>query len=317
MNPGPSSQANEDLSIRAAPAPVRRFSKKALIVVLGTASALVLGSFALAMKSPSRDGEPSGRELYSTSNKPRADGLSVLPTSYAEIPREAPKLGPALPGDLGAPILQAQREGRLLLQEPLANAPVQKTDADADLEALQAEQISAARQSALFFSKNSGSVEDLRVSPQSFQRDPFEVLEKLNFPSGNEIADPNFQDRKEAFLGEAADGAIYNPHHLETPISPWQVMAGTIIPATLLTGINSDLPGQIIGQVTEPVYDSVSGQTLLIPQGNRLMGRYDSVVAYGQSRAPTGIIWPGSGTGMAVSTISTGRSVCSVTAIAA
>ena len=85
------------------------------------------------------------------------------------------------------------------------------------------------------------------------------------------------------------DPSIYNPHRLETPTSSWQVMAGTIIPATLITGVNSDLPGQVIAQVTEPVYDTVTGNTLLIPQGTRVMGRYDSVVAYGQSRAL--IVW--------------------------
>ena len=61
-------------------------------------------------------------------------------------------------------------------------------------------------------------------------------------------------------------------------------MAGTIIPAAMVTGLNSDLPGQAIATVTEPVYDTVSGKTLLIPQGSRLLGTYDAQVSYGQSR---------------------------------
>ena len=61
-------------------------------------------------------------------------------------------------------------------------------------------------------------------------------------------------------------------------------MAGTIIPAAMVTGLNSDLPGQAIATVTEPVYDTVSGRTLLIPQGSRLLGTYDAQVSYGQSR---------------------------------
>jgi type IV secretion system protein VirB10 len=68
-------------------------------------------------------------------------------------------------------------------------------------------------------------------------------------------------------------------------VSPWEVKAGTVIPAALLTAINSDLPGEMIAQVTEPVYDHVTGRTLLIPQGSRLIGQYDSQVAYGQERA--------------------------------
>ena len=61
-------------------------------------------------------------------------------------------------------------------------------------------------------------------------------------------------------------------------------MAGTIITAAMVTGLNSDLPGQAIATVTEPVYDTVSGKTLLIPQGSRLLGTYDAQVSYGQSR---------------------------------
>ena len=69
------------------------------------------------------------------------------------------------------------------------------------------------------------------------------------------------------------------------PQSPWEVKAGTVIPAALLTAINSDLPGEIIAQVTEPVYDHITGRTVLIPQGSRLIGHYDSQIAYGQERA--------------------------------
>ena len=101
-------------------------------------------------------------------------------------------------------------------------------------------------------------------------------------------ADQNRQEAKQAFLERDADG-IYNSHGLVSPRSPYQVMAGNIIPASLVTGLNSDLPGQVIGQVTENVYDTVTGQHLLIPQGSRLMGRYDSVIAFGQSRAL--VVW--------------------------
>ena len=66
-------------------------------------------------------------------------------------------------------------------------------------------------------------------------------------------------------------------------------MAGTVIAASLLTGISSDLPGQIIAQVTENVYDTVTGRYLLIPQGTRLIGAYDSLVAFGQERAL--VVW--------------------------
>jgi len=108
------------------------------------------------------------------------------------------------------------------------------------------------------------------ASPQSAPADPTAVQ--------------NRQDAKEAFLTKAGGGATRNPGSLQLPVSPYQVMAGTIIPAALVTGINSDLPGQVIANVTEAVYDTATGKHLLIPQGSRLIGRYDSQVAFGQRR---------------------------------
>jgi type IV secretory pathway VirB10-like protein len=103
-------------------------------------------------------------------------------------------------------------------------------------------------------------------------------------PNGSE--DPNFQDRKNAFLDrvggaktQRAVGAV-----IEKPISPYEVKAGSIIPAVLLTAINSDLPGPVIGQVRENVYDTVTGNYLLIPQGSRILAAYDSNVSWGQER---------------------------------
>jgi len=99
--------------------------------------------------------------------------------------------------------------------------------------------------------------------------------------------DPNMQARKEAFLAAAAeqqaDESLRGTRRLST--SPFELKAGTIIPAVLLTGLNSDLPGELIGQVSENVKDSATGRHLLIPQGARFFGRYDSRVAYGQDRA--------------------------------
>ena len=105
-------------------------------------------------------------------------------------------------------------------------------------------------------------------------------------PSAAAIRDPNGQDQKAAFM-EATPraGDVYNPHQLETSRSPYQLMAGGVIAASLITGLNSDLPGLVIAQVTENVFDSATGRFLLIPQGARLIGSYDSVVAFGQRRA--------------------------------
>ena len=97
------------------------------------------------------------------------------------------------------------------------------------------------------------------------------------------------QSRKLTFLKSGPEKDIYNPHALQAPASPYQLMAGTVIAASLVTGLNSDLPGFVIAQVTENVFDTVSGRHLLIPQGSRLVGKYDNIVAFGQERAL--VVW--------------------------
>lgn len=292
---------SEPLAIRSSPKPVRRFSKKALVVVLGGASLLVLASLGVAMSPRDSGKDHAPRELYSTANKTTAEGLSALPAAYSEVEpaRVIPELGPPLPGDLGAPILRAQREGRMPLDDVLAGKPIVADDVAlarlAEFEARAEAQKLEAQTSDVFFSLRTGASRSVTdVAPPlvgSKRMDPFAALASLseiNLGSAP-TADPNRQDRKEAFLETPRDTSIYNPHRVETPVSPYQVMAGTVISASLLTGVNSDLPGQVIAQVTEPVYDTVTGEHLLIPQGSRVIGRYDSVIAYGQSRAL--IVW--------------------------
>ena len=92
------------------------------------------------------------------------------------------------------------------------------------------------------------------------------------------------QQEHRAFMKSSAAVQSYLAEPLTPPASPYEIQAGTVIPGALVTGINSDLPGQIIGTVTQNVFDSVSGKYLLIPQGSRLLGRYSSVVGNGENR---------------------------------
>jgi type IV secretion system protein VirB10 len=106
-------------------------------------------------------------------------------------------------------------------------------------------------------------------------------------PGGGD--DQNMQEEKRTFEKETREQSPYLLAALQQPISKYEIKAGTIIPSLLLTGLNSDLPGQIAAQVRENVYDTATGRYLLIPQGTRLVGEYDSKVAYGQDRAL--IVW--------------------------
>jgi type IV secretion system protein TrbI len=81
------------------------------------------------------------------------------------------------------------------------------------------------------------------------------------------------------------DRRTVSPDRVDAPASPFVLQAGAVIPAALLTGLRSDLPGQVTAQVTEDVYDSPTGRILLIPQGARLVAQYDAQIAFGQSRA--------------------------------
>lgn len=288
MRPAPEDE--DVLAIRSAPRPVRRFSRKALAILFGGASFAVLASMAIAMSPGMTRAETAPRELYSTSNKPTAEGLAALPAAYSAMRPPPPDLGPPLPGDLGPPILSAEREGRVRFEDVLEAAPY----AGADTAALLAAEAAEVRASGIFFAvggpRPAGAASaETPGGGAPAPGDPFAALARLARESA---AAPGRQGRRlpgEDPVATAADPSIYNPHRLEDPVSPWQVMAGTVIPAVLVTGINSDLPGQVIGQVTEPVHDTVTGQYVLIPQGAKLIGRYDNVIAFGQSRAL--IVW--------------------------
>lgn len=97
-------------------------------------------------------------------------------------------------------------------------------------------------------------------------------------------SDPNLQGRKESFFAKETESS-YLPYRKEAARSPFEVKEGSVIPGVMISGINSDLPGQIIAQVSQNVFDSVSGKHLLIPQGTKIVGSYDSYVAVGQDSA--------------------------------
>src|SRR3546814_7616221 len=124
----------------------------------------------------------------------------------------------------------------------------------------------------------------IRRPPRSTRTDTlFPYTTRFRSPASSvqndDYAQQNRQADKRAFVAAEPDSRTYGSAELHMPRSPYQLMAGTVIPAALLTAVNSDLPGQVIATVTEQVYDSVTGRHLLIPQGSRLIGQYDSQVA--------------------------------------
>jgi type IV secretion system protein VirB10 len=289
----------EDIELRVKPRSVNRINRKVLIGATAAGCTLLFGAVLVALDPPDWRGLRKPEELYNTDRKPTAEGLSKPPSSYDAIPR----LGPPLPGDFGDAMKKAETgQGAEL---PLPDRPY-RPDPEADLE--RADRIRLARlgqqgrESKLFFTVTTPkrgvgkATAATGAMLEDSGRSPFEALSAAI--AGSRPGDPTsvqaqglpgYPDRKLAFLTDKPDTAIYNPHNLQRPVSPFTLMAGTIIPASLVTGLNSDLPGFVICQVTENVYDTVTGRHLLVPQGTKILGKYDSVVAFGQKRAL--IVW--------------------------
>ncbi|RKQ89586.1 TrbI/VirB10 family protein [Maricaulis maris] len=259
----------EYLRLRADPPRVMRLSRRAL-TILGAAGVLGLGAI-LIVALHDRKPFDGPQELYSTEHIQEADGLSRLPVDYGAVPR----LGPPLPGELGRPILSAQRRG-----QPVP-PPVITTPAVDPEEQRRLQEMEAARLSRLFADAKTSIGESPRTLPSIAltQSDTGSF-----FPASATVAALDAADRREAFLDEPVDRRTTSADRLTDPPSPFVVQAGAVIPAALVTGLRSDLPGQITAQVTSNVFDSPTGRFLLIPQGARLIGEYDSRVAFGQSR---------------------------------
>jgi type IV secretion system protein VirB10 len=242
---------------------VIRLSRSVLVGGIALASILICGVVLWALQGDRLRGA-APQDLYTTDRPRMADGLAGLPRDYTAVPRDVPPLGPPLPGDLGRPIVAAQGQSG-------PSAP----DAEQQRRAQETE---AARVSRLFAPGNrqQQTVGGGSSASQAATSGPMQ--------STDEASIQNAQDRKLAFVNAPVDRRTTSPDRLARAASPYVLQAGTVIPAALITGLRSDLPGQIAAQVTENVYDTPTGGSLLIPQGTRLIGVYDSQVSFGQSR---------------------------------
>jgi type IV secretion system protein TrbI len=256
-SPDDSAQA---LRLRAERPRITRLSRK--VLAGGTALALLLisGAVLWALRS-NHPHNPVPDELYSTDHHNVADGLTALPQDYAGMPRDVPRLGPPSPGDLGRPLVTAEGQSASFGLDAEQQRANQETE--------------AARTSKVFASTTAPVAPPHAASQEGATK---------TAPSSDETFTQNGQDSKLLFVNAPVDRRTTAPDRLSRPASPFVVQAGTIIPAALITGIRSDLPGQITAQVTESVYDTPTGRAKLIPQGARLIGVYDSQVAFGQSR---------------------------------
>jgi type IV secretory pathway VirB10-like protein len=260
------------LRLRSEGPPVMRLSRKVLTGLVGVGAIVVFGALIWALYQGNRRAG-GGPELYNTENKTTPDGLSALPKDYSGLPQDKPQpvvpvLGAPVPGDIGRTAVNPQPGPGIV--DPEQQRIAQETE--------------AARTSRLFATTGTRerSAAGALTGPGTVQKTAL---------AGQTDAAPldpgallNMQDRKVAFMNGTVDRKNVSPDRLENPASRYVVQAGSVIPAALVTGLRSDLPGQVTAQVTENVYDSLSGSYLLIPQGSKLVGAYDSQVSFGQNR---------------------------------
>ena len=259
------SEAAAPMRLRAEPPRVTRLSRKVL-ASLGLVAAIGVGG-ALIYALQTRNAGTGGQELYSTENRTTADGLAGLPRDYT-----GPVLGPPLPGDLGRPIVGAQNRGQPVVPPTVAAPRVDP----AEQRRLAEEE--AARTSRVFFQTEARGAVPAGASGGVASPN----LAGLGLPG--QPGALTAQDRQLAFLNASVDRRTVAPDRVAAPASPYVLQAGAVIPAALITGIRSDLPGQITAQVTEHIYDSPTGRILLVPQGTRIIGQYSNDVGFGQRR---------------------------------
>ena len=282
---GSSKLSPEAFVLKGTPRRVVRFKRTLLIGIAAVGCVGLFGVTWIAFTGSGFHPSFGNDELLGSVHKNTPDALAGLPEDYGQMAKPETQLGPPLPGDLGRAIVEREKQ--------LGVNPASAEDEAARAERLRlAQQAEQAREATVFFPLNQRSGNTAAVAAAvamptagmsaTSPNDAGAARDHLNLDADR---DQNDQQRKVDFVNQATERNIYNDHVLQTPASPYEVLAGTVISASLLTGLDSDLPGLVTAQVTEDIRDTVTGKILLIPQGARLVGTYDSVVAFGQSRA--------------------------------
>lgn len=251
--------------------PVTRWNRRYLAAGAAVLAAIVATAFWIGFGGGPKPPAGSDAQQNTGETTPGADGLGAR---YAKGYGDPALQTLAAPGSASLPPPGTAPSAAL----PTQTAPPPPVDPAVQQAR---DQAAAARASSPFFATATGGGTPDSASPAGA---PITLVAPAAPTPAADVQPANGQGGKRQFA-ETAKLDDYLQAPLRDPVSPWEVKAGTVIPAALLTAINSDLPGEIIAQVTEPVYDHVTGRTVLIPQGSRLIGQYDSQIAYGQERA--------------------------------
>ncbi|MCW8157930.1 TrbI/VirB10 family protein [Stutzerimonas stutzeri] len=253
--------AAETLALRARPDRVTRLNARTVLAIAGSLATATLIALLLGLNPQDQTRKNAAGELFNVDHNMRPERLETLAKDYSQLASPRPA--------------SSSRTDRadIATTEPLAYAPSHPGDVEPKTaELADAEEDEQARLSPLFFQANNTRSASEPVI------DPGRPGRSVQSPSGNQ-----------ALVSKTSDAQMSESALVQKPASPYQVMAGSVIAAALVTGIKSDLPGDVIATVTEPVYDTATGAHVLIPQGARLLGRYDSQIRHGQSRID--VVW--------------------------
>lgn len=270
QEPGEAVSAGSDpFRLRGEPPAVMRLSRKTLAIAGALAGTAIGGALLWALQ-PVEKKAPENLYVAEGANKP--DTVTGAPADYGAIP----KLGPPLPGDLGHPILSAQQDGQMPPVPPPSAQVGDGRDAARDARDRARQERESADASRLFLAGGGAS------------RGPAaDTAAASTDPGPGDTANGAPMTGRRAFMA-GGDRTDESASRIRVASSPYLLQAGSVIPAAMVTGIQSDLPGQVIAQVTENVYDSPTGRILLIPQGAKLIGEYDNEVGAGQDRVLLG-----------------------------
>lgn len=254
----------EAFALRGRPVRAIRFRREIVIGAAVAALLAVIGTTWFALRSPGL--RAPGERVPDLPTLPRPPEIvAQAPASYDAVPQ----LGPPLHGDLGRPILKRQR----------GVAAGQEYDAtEAAAEAAQAERA--------------------RAAAAALEARESEVFLPLGRRGEGRAPDRPGETDPESMRGRLAAAAVpiaaacsppASSHRIVPAPSPWVISGGSVLAASLVTGIDSDRPGLVVAQLTEHAYDSVTGRTLLLPQGSRLIGRYESDIGFGGRKVQ--VVW--------------------------
>jgi len=287
--------AAEPLTSKLPSPNVKRFNRKMLALLLVVAVVVVTLAFAVGLQQP----KLKAPEPVAITAKPPVpnEHVNALPTSYSA---GVPELREPRAGDIGAVPEPSEATGMSAGQGAQRQVtPAQQYAEQSRLDYLK--NVDRARSAGVAFANADGGGASADTSAAAAAAGMPALQERLlnladrssgaqpSTSGGTRMEDPNHQDEKAAFAKQERNSEFRLRATLQLPRSPYTLFAGTILPCVMTQGINSDLPGQIGCMISQNVYDSVTGKHLLIPQGTKAIGAYDSRISYGQERVL--VVW--------------------------